>query len=204
MPKPYNKENGFEIKMCNLNGTITTPWFGGDYVEEYYKQDRVFHMVLELPGDIKDQLGNGSLIIELEVDTREETGWIEDVFMFTYNYTLHTTWPWKNWFEAEAECQRGGGHLASATSEEVNQMLKQVADKTMTGGNFVWLGGRKEFGEWSWSDISPGDTPSGGILGRKVTQTAVVSKPLMGGGMGSGMPILVQRSIGSFVKRGRP
>ena len=36
-PKPYNHANGFEIKMWNLNGTITTPWFGGDYMEEYYK-----------------------------------------------------------------------------------------------------------------------------------------------------------------------
>ena len=115
LPRPYNKENGLEIKMWNLNGTITTPWFGEDFVEEYYKEDREFHIVLELPGDIKDQVGNGSLIIELEVDTRVETGWIEDVFMFTYNYTLHRTS--KNWFEADAECQRGGGHLASAASE---------------------------------------------------------------------------------------
>ena len=61
-------------------------------------------MVLELPDNIKEQIGSGSLIIELEVDTREELRWVEDVAM----YTLHTTL--KNWFEAEAECQREGGH----------------------------------------------------------------------------------------------
>ena len=27
LPKPNNLANGFEIKMWNLNGTITTPWF---------------------------------------------------------------------------------------------------------------------------------------------------------------------------------
>ena len=56
LPKHYNQENGFEIKMWNLNGTITTPWFGGEYVEEYYKEDREFLMLLELPDDIKDQI----------------------------------------------------------------------------------------------------------------------------------------------------
>ena len=81
--------------MWNLNGTITTPWFGGDYVEEYYKEDREFLMVLELPDDIKEQIGSGSFIIELEVDTREEKGWIEDVII----YTLHTQK--KKWTETK-------------------------------------------------------------------------------------------------------
>ena len=34
-------------------------------------------MVLELPDDIKDQVGNGSLAIELEVEIRENEGWQE-------------------------------------------------------------------------------------------------------------------------------
>ena len=63
LPKPL--QNGFEIKMWNLNGTITTPWYGGEFVEEYYKKDQDYHMVLELPEDIKDQVGSGSLVIEL-------------------------------------------------------------------------------------------------------------------------------------------
>ena len=76
-PTPYNEANGLKIKMWNLNGTITTPWFGGDFVQEYYKEDRDFLMVLELPDDIKDQVGSGSLIIDLDVDTREEQEWVE-------------------------------------------------------------------------------------------------------------------------------
>ena len=47
--------------MWNRNGTITTPRYQEDFVEEYYKEDRDFHMVLELPDDIKDQVGSGSL-----------------------------------------------------------------------------------------------------------------------------------------------
>ena len=112
-------------------------------MEEYCKEDREFLMVLDLPDDIKEQVGNDSLIIEL--DTREEKGWIEDVIMYSSTCTLHTTK--KNWTEAEAECRSEGGHLASVISEEENQELKRVA-----GNKYVWLGGRKELGEWSWSD----------------------------------------------------
>ena len=77
LPKPYL--NGFEIRMWNLNGTITTPWYGGEFVEEYYIKDQDYHMVLEFPDDIQDQVGNGSLLIELEVDIREEEDWQEQL-----------------------------------------------------------------------------------------------------------------------------
>ena len=84
LPKPYKSPNGYEIKMWNKNGTITTPWYGESYVKEYYKEDRDIHLILELPEDIKDQVGSGSLIIELEVATREQEGWEEQV-----KYTKH-------------------------------------------------------------------------------------------------------------------
>ena len=74
LPKPYNDANGLKTEMWNLNGTITTPWFGGDFVEEYYKEDTDFLVILRLPGDIRDQVGSGSLVVKLEVDTREEAG----------------------------------------------------------------------------------------------------------------------------------
>ena len=158
LPKPHKYANGFEIRMWNLNGTITSPWFGGDFVEEYYKEDRDFYMVLELPDDIKEQVGSGSLIIELEVDTRGEKGWTEQVFYkelkekkFTLFqekiYTLHRAE--KKWAEAEAECQRGGGHLASVTSEKVNEEVSRLASTSS-----IWLGGKTELGKWSWSDNS--------------------------------------------------
>ena len=79
--------------------------------------------------------------------------WIEDVFL----YTLHAER--KEWSEAEAECQREGGHLASATSQEVENMLMRVesggdsesfdnaySNSITHGHRFVWLGGRKELG----------------------------------------------------------
>ena len=140
LPKPYSyeKANSFEIKMWNLNGTINTPWYGGEYVEEYYKEDRYFHLVLELPDDIKDQVGSGSLIIELDVDINEKEDWEEQLqykeiskgdFLVLihqdYVYKLHKKD--KTWTEAEMECQREGGHLASVTTDKVKEILNQVA-----------------------------------------------------------------------------
>ena len=79
LPKPYQL-NGFEIKMWNLNGTITSPYYGGDFVEDYYKEDIEIHLILDLPNDVKSIIGFGSLQIELEVDKKNETGWLEQVF----------------------------------------------------------------------------------------------------------------------------
>ena len=146
LPSPYNEENGLKIKMWNLNGTITTPWFQSGYVEDYYKEDREFLMVLELPEDIKDQVDNGSLIIELDVDTKEEQGRFEEVNLF-FNFTLHTTE--QNWTEAESICQTQGGHLASVLSEEVFMVINE-----MVGNQDVWLGGKKGRDKWIWSDNS--------------------------------------------------
>ena len=144
LPTPYNDGSGLKIKMWDAKGTITTPWFGGDFVEIYHQEDREFSMVLELPKDIKDQIGSGSLVIDLEVDTREEIGWVEEVRFrdepLSTVFTLHTTE--KNWTEAESYCQKNGGHLASVTSEEVNQVVEKVA-----AGYDVWLGGRRMLGK---------------------------------------------------------
>ena len=152
LPKPY-KLNGFEIKMWNLNGTITSPWYKGEFVEEYYREDRDFHMVLELPDEVKEKIGSGSLHIELEIDTREESGWIEQmgITAFPYTYTLHRTE--KNWTEAEAVCQKEGGHLVSVTSGDLNEELRGMAVKDDV--SYIWVGGRwNESEEWSWSDNS--------------------------------------------------
>ena len=143
LPTPYNDANGLIIKMWNLNGTITTPWFGEDFVEEYYQEDKDILLALELPDNTKDLVGSGSFIIELEIDTINDKGWVEDVIV----YTLHTTG--KTWSEAEIECQKEGGHLASVTSEEVNQMVTDMA-----GNKYIWLGGKRDDKDWSWSDDS--------------------------------------------------
>ena len=118
-------------------------------------------MVLELPENITDQVGSGSLVIELEGDIREKEGWQEQLKYvkgnmqgytwseFGHAYKLHGET--KTWTEAEAECQKEGGHLASVASEEVNEELHRLAGDIVYG---VWLGGKQESGVLSWSDNS--------------------------------------------------
>ena len=36
LPKP--SYDGFKINIRSLNGTMTTPWYEGEFVEEYYKE----------------------------------------------------------------------------------------------------------------------------------------------------------------------
>ena len=133
-------------------------------MEDYYKKKQKYHIVLELPHDIKDRVGSGSLVIELGGDIRESEGWQEQLKYAWANTSEGYTWPdlghayklhreKKNWTEAETECQKEGGHLASVTSKEVNEELKKVS-----GGDpwirDVLLGGKQESGVLSWSDNS--------------------------------------------------
>ena len=80
VPKVYGN-TGFEIRLWDHIGTFETPWFGGYYQEKYYKSDRDHHYVLELPDNLSEQVGDGKLVIELEVDIREEEGWLEEVML---------------------------------------------------------------------------------------------------------------------------
>ena len=77
-PKPYGS-NGFEILIWDNNGTIETPWYGQPLDETYYKTDKQHHIVLKFPEDLAEQIGSGSLVIEIETDTRQDEGWFEYV-----------------------------------------------------------------------------------------------------------------------------
>ena len=66
-------------------------------------------------------------------------------------YILHTSN--KIWEEAEKECPREGGNLATVVSQEVQEIVEKLADKD--GGDSFWLGGTKyRNGEWRWTDNS--------------------------------------------------
>ena len=151
-PKP-DPEGGFKVRMWNNNGTFETPWYWGEYNKAYYKEDKQYRVILDLPKDIGQQVGSGSLVIQLEVDTREEEGWKEEVRIKggPGEFKLYTH-QWKTWAEAEAHCQSEGAHLASVLTERENNKVKALAGKYA-----VWLGGsnQEEEGPLRWSDGSP-------------------------------------------------
>ena len=143
-PKPY--KTGFEVKVCNDEGTITTPGFGQSYNETYFWADKEHHTVLEFPENLKEYIGEGSLVIELDVDIR---GQEEEVF-----YSVQSKYKFynkrKNWEKAEEYCKKEGGHLASVQSQQENEEVSNFA-----GGRRIWIGGSDQRNKvWKWTDGS--------------------------------------------------
>ena len=153
VPKGY-KENGLQMNTLteNLNGTYASPWYHKKYDEKYYKESKHQKLIINFPENVGELLGSGSLVIQLEVDTREEQGWQEQVrYREGHSYKLY--WDWTpSWSAAEAHCQKEGGHLASVLTEEEQEEVRLVAE-----GQEVWLGGsdQEQEGVWQWADGSP-------------------------------------------------
>ena len=155
---PETDQNGRVIViMANNYGKIHTPQFREIYEKDYYQEDRKLAFQINISEELKAQVGSGSLVVELEVDTREEEGWQEVV---EYSASAHTYRSdrmleyklyreSKTWSDAEAHCQREGGHLASVVTQDEEDMVVAA-----TGGDTVWLGGTNQEGIWRWTDES--------------------------------------------------
>ena len=120
-PKPVLTKR-LEITMSNYYGEIHTPWFREPFVKNYYRVDRFYEFKIRISKELKKQVGSGFLMVQLDVDTRQEGGWHEEVTYSdsgpliyredqTYRHRLYRES--KSWTEAEAHCQAQGGHLAS-------------------------------------------------------------------------------------------
>ena len=150
IPKPFGAD-GFEIRMWNNDGTFKTPGFKGVYKESYHNESKQYHVVLDFPEGLSEKIGNGSLIVEIEVVTRQEDGWLESVdYSEGDKFTLVTDT--KEWADAEAYCQSRGAHLASVLNEEEFLEVKTIV---VTSWTTVWLGGQYIDDVWIWSDGSP-------------------------------------------------
>ena len=152
VPRPNAGTNGFKIRMWNNNGSWHTPWFGAKYDSNYYKKDIHYNLEIEIPQELSSEITSRSLVVQLEMETRDEEGWQEEVVYWEGpKYKLYKEE--KNWTDAEATCQEGGGHLASLLSEgdqrEVSEFLGWEPN--------VWIGAiiSQEEGVWGWSDRSP-------------------------------------------------
>ena len=73
--------NVTETLFCSTNGSFHTPWFGGDFERSFFESFQQHSVKLEFPQELKEQIGQGNLVINLEVDTREELGWNEAVWI---------------------------------------------------------------------------------------------------------------------------
>ena len=141
---------GMEMSVWNNNGTVQTPWYGKDFSDDYFKENKQHKVMLNFPENLADQVGGGSLVIQLEVDTRQEEGWQEQVTYWEGKRTQLFAEE-KSWSDAESHCQMKGGHLVPVTSQKDQEEMKSLA-----GGQSVWIGayGLKTEGSWKWLDGS--------------------------------------------------
>ena len=142
VPKPFQTE-GLEVKLSARSGKITSP----QNISKSVSGNVSNHYILEL-NILKDVLGNGSLVIQLEV---EKGGYLEytEGSNFRY-YNSSGLYSWKN---ANDQCIQSGCLLASINTDAEKEEVFQIVKKTGYTGSF-WLGGQMN-GSWSWSDGAP-------------------------------------------------
>ena len=150
IPRPYAGNSGMEVKSQQLVGTLQTPWFNKTFDESYYQENRHHHLIIQFPYDLLDHIGSGSLVIQIKVDIREDTGWQEQV-KYSEGFKLFQK-ERRSWKDAESFCQERGGHLASILSEEEHEEVRSKAGTTI-----LWIGGsyREEEAGFGWTDGSP-------------------------------------------------
>ena len=114
-------------------------------------------MILEFPGDFHDYVGDGSLVIELDVDLRQAEGWQEKVEYKSERPLFRIYKERKGLEGARSHCEKEGGYLASIHSQEENNEIVELANDSA-----VWVGGNhaqgghnlSEYGVWAWDDGS--------------------------------------------------
>ena len=98
-----------------------TPNFGQkQYETSYHEKQHTYIAQLDFTQTLKDQIGNGKLVIQLESDMRESEGWEETLTYSGESKQFMFVEEKKTWMGAENFCQNQGGHLASIVSESEN------------------------------------------------------------------------------------
>ena len=64
-----------ELITDEVGSTIETPGFQNDTIDQNrFKRNHTFSATLNFPADLQEQVGDNTLVIELEVFTRQEEG----------------------------------------------------------------------------------------------------------------------------------
>ena len=140
VPKPFQTE-GLEVKLSGRSGKITSP----QNISRGVSGNVSNHYILKL-NNLRDILGNGTLVIQMEV---EEGGYLEYTEGSNFRYYSDLN----SWDNAKNACIKTGGHLASINTDAEKEEVFQIVKNTGDTGNF-WLGGKMD-GEWFWSDGAP-------------------------------------------------
>ena len=144
IPEPYIGNSGFRTEAWRGNGSWHTPWYKEDLQSKYYTEDRIHHFVLNFT-NIAEEVGEGSLVVKVDVDIRNKKGWEESVtysegFKYTRSQKKNANGGndkviKKSWSDAQAYCKEEGGSLAS-----IRTGREQKVVETLAGGKKAWIG----------------------------------------------------------------
>ena len=109
------------VQICFDTATFdNTPELGSICLPDYYNERHEYTAVIELPYNISDVMGDGALIVDVEVVLDNlldsQVQFLSTALMFGHSQ--------ESWFEAEGICVSKGGHLASAASTHQWQRLQ--------------------------------------------------------------------------------
>ena len=142
-----------EVRSNQLGSPLHLPGWGKDFDRKAFEGDFDYTAILQFPESLAEQVGNGSLVIELKVDTRQVEGWVEEVKYWKgekYRYENGA----ETWMDADLKCQEEEARLASILSEEEQHEVNAL------GGIHhwaTWIGAtdRENEGDWTWVDGAP-------------------------------------------------
>ena len=144
-----------ELTTDVVGSVIETPGFQtNNFDASRFKRNHTFSATLAFPPDLSRQVGDGTLVIELEVDTRQESSQEEYVEYRGANkeFIVYDHVPSK-WKAAAESCENDGHQLASILNEMEQEKLISVFGSRRKCG---WLGGKYQENEkkWHWADGS--------------------------------------------------
>ena len=131
------------LKSSELEGNFRSPGFGDpEYKGDFYSKYKTIHYVLDLPGNILELVGKGSLVISAQIEGEGSLKLQKNRLQL---YKMNLRMP-----DAEDFCVSRGGHLASVGSQEEQEEMREIA------GGKVWLGGKRNLltKDWHWLDGS--------------------------------------------------
>ena len=141
-----------EVVLKEPGSFVATPGYEMSDLRNHFQANHVYKASLDFSDRVKEQMGNNSMTVNLEVDTREVEGWNEYVTIRPKFWLVEEK---KSWNEAQAHCESEGGHLASFETEEELEMVENKAQGSWDKSIAVWLGGREDKdGVWKWTNGS--------------------------------------------------
>merc|ERR1712012_22039 len=103
-----------ELVSKDLPGSVSTPGLGSLSPPNYYKERHEYTSVIELPHNITDVIGDGALVIDVEIFADNQCD--NRVELLTEETKLQYNNVKMSWSTAEEFCVSKRGHLASVAS----------------------------------------------------------------------------------------